>query len=256
MNPINLDAIRQYVESNIGDFHDNRLKKLDNLQLTNVLKRKNPYLFKAKNILTSEHLIRSVLDAYLSSQEETLFGDFLEGVAIFVGEQVHNGYKPAIEEFQGLDLIFEQASNLYIVEIKSGPHWGNSSQIRNMLLSFEAAKKVLSGQYPDRTIIAVNGCCYGKDGTRSKRNGAYWKLCGQDFWRFISGDDRLYLDIIEPLGYRAKARNQAFDEAYAKIINKFTREFNLQFCESDGAIDWEKLVAFVSQRADDSTYPF
>jgi len=48
--------------------------------------------------------------------------------------------------------------------------------------------------------------------TRNKLTdkGDYLKKCGQSFWAFISGDDDLYTTIIEPLGHRAKERNEAF----------------------------------------------
>lgn len=68
----------------IGDFHEKRLSSLDSLKLQNVLKRKNPYLFKAKHVLTSEEIIKGLVDAHISSNEETIFGDWLEGLAIFM----------------------------------------------------------------------------------------------------------------------------------------------------------------------------
>ncbi|MDE2635458.1 MAG: PmeII family type II restriction endonuclease, partial [Chloroflexota bacterium] len=78
-----LTAVQDYVEANIGAFHDKRMETVKEMPLRNVLKRKNPYLFKAK-AQDATQLIRSILDAFLSSQEETLFGEFLEGVAVFV----------------------------------------------------------------------------------------------------------------------------------------------------------------------------
>ena len=42
------------------------------------------------------------------------------------------------------------------------------------------------------------------------------KLCGQKFWEFISGDDGIYTDIIEPLGHQAKDKNEQFMQEYAK----------------------------------------
>lgn len=57
-------------------FHQKRAESLLALRLNDVLKRKNPYLFKAKNINTAAELIKSILDAYLSSKEETVFGHF------------------------------------------------------------------------------------------------------------------------------------------------------------------------------------
>jgi hypothetical protein len=91
----------------------------------------------------------------------------------------------------------------------------------------------------------VNGCCYGKDEQVDK--GDYLKYCGQRFWEFISGDDQLYLQIIEPLGYRAKQNNELFDEEYAKVKNRFTLQFAQIFCREDGSIDWDKLVIFNSK---------
>ena len=124
MQSIKLSEVKKYVEKNIGIFHLKRLQSLESLKLSNVLKRKNPYLFKAKNILTAEELVRTFLDAHLSSQEETIFGDFLEELAIYINAKVYNGVKSAAE---GIDLEFTKDSIRYIVSVKSGPNWGNSS---------------------------------------------------------------------------------------------------------------------------------
>ncbi len=72
------------------------------------------------------------------------------------------------------------------------------------------------------------------------------KLCGQQFWSFISGNENLYTEIIEPLGFKAKEKNEQFLEEYAKVINKFTLEFLEMFCDSTGIIQWEKVVHFNS----------
>jgi len=121
MNQLDIQDVTAYVENNIGNFHSNRLAKLEDLQLLTVLARKNPYLFRAKNMATAESFVRNILDAYLSSQEETIFGDFLEGLAIHINEKVHRGYKPLPQDFEGIDLIFDIDRVKYIVEIKSGP---------------------------------------------------------------------------------------------------------------------------------------
>ena len=78
--------------------------------------------------------------------------------------------------------------------------------------------------------------------------GDYLKLCGQEFWEFISGNPNLYIDIIEPLGHRAKERNEAFQAQYAKVITRFTGEFIADFCAPDGAIIWEKVLKLNSGR--------
>ncbi len=240
MKPINLNDVRKYVAGNIGTFHSARLQSLQNLKLGQVLQRKNPYLFKAKNVLTAQDLVKSLLDAYLSSQEETIFGEFLEGLAIFICQKVFNGKKSAAE---GIDLEFERDNIKYIVSIKSGPNWGNSSQIARMRDNFKKVKRILGVHVSSKNIVAINGCCYGRDNKPDK--GDYLKYCGQRFWEFVSGNKDLYVQIIEPLGHKAKEKNQEFFEAYSKLINTFTLEFGKEFCK-DGEINWEAIVRFNS----------
>jgi hypothetical protein len=243
MRHLNLADVTQYVEENIGTFHIKRIKSLDNLKLTQILKRKNPYLFKAKYTLTSETIIKGLVSAHISSNEEGIFGNWLEGLAIFINEKVYKGWKSGIK---GVDLEFDNKEIRYIVNIKSGPNWGNSSQISKMTDDFKTAKRTLRTSNSNLTIIAVNGCCYGIDNTPDK--GDYFKYCGQRFWEFISGDSDLYTDIIEPLGHKAKEKNDDFYKSYAQMINKFTKEFSKDFCKDSGEIDWIKLVKFNSKK--------
>lgn len=240
MQPVNLNDVVRFVEENIGEFHKRRANSLQNLKLIQVLKRKNPYLFKAKNINDAHDLVKLILDAHLSSQEETLFGEFLERLAIFVCGRIFNGRKSSAE---GIDLEFTRDGVFYIVSVKSGPNWGNSSQIKRMADNFKQAKRILRTGNNKANIQAVNGCCYGQENQPDK--GDYIKLCGQEFWGFISGNDNLFVDIVEPLGYRAKERNEEFFSEYSRILNLFTREFMDSFCV-DGRIDWDKLVRFNS----------
>ena len=95
MPELALHDITAYVEANIDTFHQARLASLAHLNLEKIVRRKNPYLFRAKNILTAHDFVKMLLDAHLSSQEETMFGDFLEGLAIFVCAAAYSGFKPS-----------------------------------------------------------------------------------------------------------------------------------------------------------------
>ncbi len=243
MTPISDEQITAYVEDNIGTFHDKRQESLNKLRLEGLLERKNPYLFKSKNMTVAADLVRSLLDAHLSSQEETMFGDFLEGLAIYVAEITHGGQKSAAT---GIDLEFTKDDARYIVSIKSGPNWGNSSQITKMKDNFATATRVIRQGNRTANIIAVNGCCYGRDSSPEK--SGYFKYCGQEFWELISGDAEFYTRIIEPLGHNAKQRNRTFADQYGAVINRLCREFSAGFCAADGSIDWPKLVAFSSAK--------
>lgn len=238
MEKLKLTDVLDYVEKNIGAFHEKRIRSLDGLKLQKILKRKNPYLFKAKNVLTAEQIVRGILDAHISSNEETIFGDWLEGLAIFINEKVYGGRKSGIAN---IDLEFDNEGVRYIVSIKSGPNWGNSSQIAKLKSDFITAKRALrTSNNSNIIVIAVNGCCYGRDNNPDK--GSYYKYCGQKFWEFISGNSELYTEIIEPLGYKAKEKNDEFMISYSQIINKFTLEFIKDFCDDDGSIRWDKII--------------
>lgn len=221
-------------------FHDKLLEGLVKLRLSSLLKRKNPYLFKAKAVQSAPDLVKRLLDAYLSSKEETIFGDFLESLAIHVCAQAFGGKKSSAE---GIDLEFERDARRYIVSIKSGPNWANSQQIKRMVANFNQAKKI-AGTYV--SIEAVNGCCYGKESNPHK--GSYIKRCGQDFWELVSGIDDFYQQIVEPLGFDAKRRTEEFDVKYAAVINQFSAAFIRDYCGHDGLINWNKLLEFNSGR--------
>lgn len=235
--------ITQYVTENIPAFHEARINKLKSLKLDTLLKKKNPYLFKAKYLLTAEEIVRSLSDAFLSSAEETIFGDWLEGLAIFVCSKVYNGRKSTTT---GVDMEFDKDGVRYIVSIKSGPNWGNSSQVKKMREDFNSAKKVLRTSRSQLQIIAVNGCCYGKESNPDK--GDYFKYCGQQFWEFISGEPTLYSDILEPIATDAKRKNEDFKIEYTKMINKLTGEFIKKYCDSNGCINWNKIMILNSSR--------
>lgn len=247
------------VENVLTPFYEKRFEKLRKLKLQDVLKRKNPYLFKAKNIELAGDFVKSIVDAYLSSQEETIFGNLLEDFAIFVSSTLYGGFK---SKFNSVDLEFERDGQYYIVGIKSGTNWGNSDQVNRMKENFKKAKRKLREQGISHEIIAVNGCMYGKDSKplkdKKKMNKkevdeepdkAYYKYAGQDFWSFISGDDNLYQEIIAPIDQQAKIKDEMFKATYVAKVNEMTADFTRYFMV-DYQIDWGKLVDYVSKRGE------
>ena len=243
MENLNLAEVRGYVNKNICVFH-NKLKILENLKLIDVLRKKNPYLFRAKDITVASDLITNILDAFLSSSEEKLFGDFLENFAIFVSSKTCKGRKSAAT---GIDLEFVEDDTHYLISVKSGPNWGNNAQQNKQQQDFQTAVRVLKQTNNKLNIQPVLGICYGKIKTTFLRG--YMKITGQNFWYFISKNENLYTDIIEPLGFRAKQHNEAFKEQKSKIINSFTQKFMAEFC-TNGEINWKKLVEFNSGNLD------
>ncbi len=111
------------VDNVLNPFYQERLRKLRSINLHHLLKRKNPYLLRAKNIQIASDLIRNAVDAFVSSQEETVFGNYLEQFAIYVSFLRDGGQK---SKLRGIDLEFARDRSYFVVSIKSGVHWGNA----------------------------------------------------------------------------------------------------------------------------------
>jgi len=238
MKPLSVNDVRRYVNGNIVDFHQHKIRALEKLSLRRLVS-KNPYLFRAKNITTAEDLISGLLDAFLSSSEEKLFGDFLEDLAVFIASRTCGGHKSAAP---GVDLEFLNKGYHYVISIKSGTNWGNSSQHRKLQEDLAKAVTRVKQSKHGANVQAVLGMCYGK--TRTTYLRGYLKVVGQNFWYLISEDKDLYTDIIEPIGYRARQHNDAFLREKGRVTNRFTREFLDQICDERGEIDWVKLVEY------------
>ena len=243
------DALRGVISMAARDelaaFHANRAKRLSNLKLDDVLKRKNPYLFRAKNLATATEFVDTILDAHVSSQEEGIFGGVLERIAVAVNAAAFGGRKSGIE---GIDLEFESGTTRYLVSIKSGPNWGNSSQIHRMRADFKKARRTLgtNTKCESGRVVAVNGCCYGTTATEDK--GDYLKLCGARFWELISGDTDCYQWIMQALETSQTEAEDKFNRALALKRAELADEFAKRFCDADGAIRWDALLKMNSLR--------
>ncbi len=244
MKNLSLKEVNKYVNNNIVTFHENRISTLKALDLKKVLKDKNPYLFKAKNITVASDLIKDFLDARLSSSEEKFFGNFLEDLAIFIAGKTCNGRKSSA---QGVDLEFTNNKINYLVSVKSGPNWGNNAQQVQQEKDLRKATQVLKQSKHTHNVEPILGICYGK--TRTSFVRGYYKYVGQSFWYLISENKNLYTDIIEPLGYKAKEHNDAYNNQRGIVINLFTEQFSKDFCDN-GIINWKKLVQFNSGNLD------
>lgn len=171
MEKLDYEKLNTFIASDvIKPFYEIRLERLSLAKISIIAKRKNPYLFKAKNIETSGDLAKSMLDAFLSSQEETIFGELMENLAIHVCTEVFGGQKAEEGKYRSVDLIFNRDEKLYIVGIKSGPNWGNADQISIMKKNFKNAKKIIRAEKGGASIISINGCIYGKDNSPHKVN--------------------------------------------------------------------------------------
>lgn len=240
-----ITCVKAYVEEHIADFHKTRIDKLQSMKIEELLKKKNPYMYRAKNLNNSCDLVKDLADAFISSAEESIFGNWLEQLAIFVNEKVYGGQKSAVH---GADLEFVKDGIRYLVSVKSGPNWANDSQWKKLSEDFKTARGVLRTSGNRLQVECVCGCCYGRKNAY-KEKLEIQQYCGEMFWTLISDCPTLYKDIIEPLATDAKKHNDSYQEEYNKMITKINCAFVQDFCSSEtGEINWNKIIELNSAK--------
>ncbi len=234
MKPLDMLALYDFVEHEIETFHAARLQSLQSLDIKALVRRKNPYLARAKNVTLAHELVAYYVEGYLSASEEEHFGHFIEKLALFVVAQTCEMLPHA---FAGIDSVFLRDGVCVVLQVKSGPHWGNADQQRRLRANFEKARAEIAAQYA--AFQAVLGIAYGK--RRTPPNELFTTLIGQQFWAFISDDANLYVDIVQPIGHQAREKNHAFQLIRDQIINKLVQTV-LNNYTVNGQIDWQKLL--------------
>ena len=233
-----LAELREFIHDELHRFNESKLNKLNGLDLVRIIRRKNPYLFRYKNFEALEDLVKALVDATLSSSDETLFGVILERVAIKVCEQSFGGRKSMVE---GIDLEFDRDNIRHIVSIKSGPNWGNSDQKKRMKQHFTQARRIFQQGGTSQMVRAIEGCCYGRT-SNNFNQGDYHKLCGREFWQLISGNQAMYQVVLELITEASKDNDRTYKHEYDEAIMRITDELSSIYMDFNGDIDWRKIL--------------
>lgn len=248
MNRLSLSALNEYVGASFENLYAHQTEALRGILLDTLLQR-NPYLLIVRNANNAGQLVEFWLDEFLSSSQEQLFGELLFQLAVFVASQTCGGQKSGVT---GVDLEFANNGVEYLVSIKPGPDWGDSSQKSKLEQNLRKAVAAKKQEQPTANVQAVLGICYGN--TKSSFVRGYRKLVGQSFWYLISENETLYTDITELIGFWTNEHNESFITEKAGVINRFTVEFIDRFCDDTGSINWNKLVEWNSGNFDPSDW--
>ena len=169
MNNNLLNDITKYVEEHIGEFHAARIARLQNMNLKEILKRKNPYMYRAMRPMSVSGLVVLLIDDALYEINNDLFKEWMKDVALFVLQTIGNNHCEA-------------------------PH-----------------------------VVTLA------------------EFCSSEYWENKVGVNHFYADTIEPaIEYCFKEDDECY-ELKVRHINRFTKEFLEEFCDSDCAFDWNKL---------------
>ena len=232
------DVIKS-IATALDNFYSALITKVDKLNIKSILKRKNPYLFRAKAMNGASQIVEAILAAFVSSSEETIFGNvFFEPIATASSK----GQKALAE---GVDIMVERDNTVYAIAVKSGTSVFNASSKKKQEQNFIAAQKL--AQQAKKRFVPIIGYSYGKKKVTHKGMPKfYMELAGQEFWAEITGDDGFYIKLIEYMDKLPEKYIESFESSYQKASNRLLKEFTNEFCLNDGAIDWRKLVMFNS----------
>jgi hypothetical protein len=240
--------IALYAEQQHQIHSENLLLYLSSLKLHDLLNSVNPYyLYQVENLSSAGTLVDRLIKARLSPLKERMFEEFLRNFSLLICDLSFYG-KRSLNP--GIDIEFERDKVRYIVRVCLNSDWESKFQVDEMIKNFIDAKRALEDSNSSTTVVAVNGCVYGRDEQPNK--GLYLKLCGQRFWELISGNELLYVQIVELLAGLDKGVGEEFQDAYAGLLNRLTFEFMQNFCDPDGQIIWERIVQLNSGKKDTS----
>lgn len=235
-----INKVKQAIETALSDFYTSLVNKLNDLSIEDVIKSKNPYLYKSKAMNTASEIVDSVLSAYVSSSEETIFGNcFFEPLAIAAS----GGNKSTTE---GIDIEIRDKTNnrIFCIAVKSGTSVFNADSRKRQEENFSKAKKLATqGHMGYEPII---GYGYGQKRYTGVKSKFYSEYAGEDFWTFITGDSDFYKKIINFMGQLPESYVHDFRESYERASNRLTRSFLNIFCDYNGNINWDKLVEYNS----------
>ena len=113
---MDITELESLINKCLRDFYERRIQKVTKLNLGQVLKRKNPYLFRALGTQKASEIVERLASDYLSSSDESLFGGaFFEPIA-----RIASGCK--VSDAAGVDFVVETDTRITSVAMKSGPN--------------------------------------------------------------------------------------------------------------------------------------
>lgn len=235
MGTVELETL---ISNCLRDFYERRLDGLKNLSLQKVLKKKNPYLYRALGLERASEIVEQIMIAHVSSSDETIFGNcFFEPIA-----REASGGKVA--DGEGVDFTLETSERILAVAVKSGPNWGNADQHKRQSTNFDALRRRLFKM--QKQFDPLCGQSYGKQSSEPTDNARYRRRSGQAFWAEITGDPDFYLKLVRLMADAPKKSRDDYKKSWDGAVNRFTAEFVRDFCDASGVVDWERLVAFSS----------
>ncbi len=202
-----------------------------------LLSKCNPYELSV-NCDSIESLIEFVLTSHKQTSSKTIWGNYLETIALAISKIIINGYK-SNEECTDIEWFCDGVKHYR--GWKSSPKWCNADQKRAVNLKENELKNTEDfGSYKILTS-------YGKTTKRITTN-SFVQLSGQDAWEEISNDDELYNKIMVGIELNRNIIRQFLENIYVSDREKIITWMKNNFLNDDGTINFIKINKYVSSR--------
>ena len=219
----------------------NRVRKKLETDPSNIIRRVNPFLLRARNANNPVDLAWRILDAFTFQSEATMFGKVVESLAITVCKHAYGGWKSMTP---GIDLEYIDKNDTRVgVQIKSGENWGNSGERKQLEQSFQTARRILNQQ--SVSVRCIEGCSYGR--SRKKDLGNFEQIVGIAFWEEITGWKQTASEIFSLIADHAEnGMHTERVEAHARVLDCLKKNG----IAIGNSIRWEQLLMFVMSGGD------
>lgn len=233
----------------LEEFYKRRQAKLSELKLLEILRRKNPYLYRARGVKSAAEIVQEMLEAFVTSSDEGIFGDcFFEPLAKWAAMESNNDGTGRVivttAEAPSVDVIIQDAVSYIAVAVKSGTsvftHMSRQKQEEDFA-SLRARVAKLKKHY--EPVVAY---CYGRKAQRENTAAPFTEVAGQACWERLTGEPDFYIRIVEVMKDIPERYVPTFRQELVKAENRLVKEFSIHFVDVDGGIDWKKLVQFNS----------
>lgn len=203
-----------------------------------LLAKSNPYEL-AVNCDTIECLVDFVLSNHKQTSSKTIWGHYLEMIAINISKLTVNGYKSK-EECTDIEWISNGVKHYR--GWKSSPKWCNADQKKTTNLKESELKKTMDfGSFKILTS-------YGKTTVKKGING-FTQLSGQDAWSEISANDNeLYNKVMIAVKNNSNIIRQFIESIYISDKEKIITWMKDNFLNEDNTINFIKINKYVSSR--------
>lgn len=235
---MNSNELEEIIKEALENFYRRRIDRLSKLKLKDTLRKKNPYLFRAIGVYKADEIVEVILQAYMSSSDETIFGDaFFEPIA----KRVSGG---TVSPSEGVDIVIETNDVYKAISVKSGTNIFNASQSKR--LDDEFGKLRSRTMKLHKQFDGVLAHSYGHIGNARSTQYIYRRIAGQAFWEEITGDPEFYLKLCHMMKDLPSVHRSTYEKERGKAVNRLTLEFLQDFSTPDGGIDWDSLLRFNS----------